>query len=232
MRSTVACALCAELALTAAAIRAQEAKSAVASPAGTATSGKLTTQRESIPFPTHRQLTTKLRTGVSRTTRIGVNGEKEVVYRVELREDGSELRREAISTRVLRQAKPELVEEGAKQAPVVSSRGNLAYRGGYGERSVRVIEMRGTWYDPRNCGGSGSGRAATGIRAGFGVAAVDPRTIALGTRLLVEGYGFAVAADTGGAIRGNRIDLGVDSPKDVYRFNIPNWKRIRVHILN
>jgi len=95
-----------------------------------------------------------------------------------------------------------------------------------------MITMRGTWYDPFHCGGSGSGRTATGIKAGYGVVAVDPKFIRLGSRLYIEGYGYAVAGDTGGAIKGNRIDLGVDSPKDVYRFNITNWQRLKVHVLN
>jgi 3D (Asp-Asp-Asp) domain-containing protein len=48
---------------------------------------------------------------------------------------------------------------------------------------------------------------ATGARARHGVVAVDPAVIPLGTRLYVPGYGYAVAADTGGAIRGNHVDL-------------------------
>ncbi len=52
-----------------------------------------------------------------------------------------------------------------------------------------------------------TGTTATGIPVGWGVAAVDPRVIPLGTHLTIPGYGEAVAADTGGAIIGDRIDL-------------------------
>ena len=41
-----------------------------------------------------------------------------------------------------------------------------------------------------------------------GIVAVDPALIPLGTKLYIPGYGFAVAADTGGGIKGNMIDLG------------------------
>jgi 3D (Asp-Asp-Asp) domain-containing protein/peptidoglycan hydrolase CwlO-like protein len=51
------------------------------------------------------------------------------------------------------------------------------------------------------------GTTATGIPVGWGVAAVDPRVIPLGTHLTIPGYGTAVAADTGGAIVGGRVDL-------------------------
>ena len=51
------------------------------------------------------------------------------------------------------------------------------------------------------------GSTATGIPVGWGVAAVDPARIPLGTRLMIPGYGEAVAADTGGAVVGGRIDL-------------------------
>jgi peptidoglycan DL-endopeptidase CwlO len=51
------------------------------------------------------------------------------------------------------------------------------------------------------------GRTATGIPVGWGVAAVDPSVIPLGTHLTIPGYGTAVAADTGGSIVGGRIDL-------------------------
>lgn len=51
------------------------------------------------------------------------------------------------------------------------------------------------------------GRTAAGLRAGWGVAAVDPSVIPLGSHMTVPGYGEAVAADTGGAIVGATIDL-------------------------
>jgi 3D (Asp-Asp-Asp) domain-containing protein/peptidoglycan hydrolase CwlO-like protein len=52
-----------------------------------------------------------------------------------------------------------------------------------------------------------SGVTATGVPVGWGVAAVDPGVIPLGTRMTIPGYGAAVAADTGGAVVGARIDL-------------------------
>ena len=51
------------------------------------------------------------------------------------------------------------------------------------------------------------GHTATGAPVGWGVVAVDPTVIPLGTRMTIPGYGSGVAADTGGAIVGNRIDL-------------------------
>jgi cystine transport system substrate-binding protein len=52
-----------------------------------------------------------------------------------------------------------------------------------------------------------SGATATGLPVGWGVAAVDPGVIPLGTHMTIPGYGEAVAADTGGAIVGATIDL-------------------------
>jgi 3D (Asp-Asp-Asp) domain-containing protein len=52
-----------------------------------------------------------------------------------------------------------------------------------------------------------TGHTATGLQVGWGVVAVDPSVIPLGTRLTIPGYGDGVAADTGGAVRGAVIDL-------------------------
>ena len=51
------------------------------------------------------------------------------------------------------------------------------------------------------------GRTATGLPVGWGVVAVDPSVIPLGTHLWIPGYGEAIAADVGSAIIGQRIDL-------------------------
>jgi 3D (Asp-Asp-Asp) domain-containing protein len=56
-------------------------------------------------------------------------------------------------------------------------------------------------------GYSMGGNTATGAPVGWGVVAVDPSVIPLGTRMSIPGYGSGVAADTGGAIQGAAIDL-------------------------
>jgi 3D (Asp-Asp-Asp) domain-containing protein len=55
------------------------------------------------------------------------------------------------------------------------------------------------------------GKTVTGLRARKGIVAVDPSVIPLGTKLYIEGYGEAQAADIGSSIKGNRIDLCFDS---------------------
>ncbi|MGO8670499.1 MAG: 3D domain-containing protein [Capsulimonadaceae bacterium] len=92
---------------------------------------------------------------------------------------------------------------------------------------LRSVEMVATGYSPYE--GSGSGRCATGMRAGYGVVAVDPRVIPLGTRLYIEGYGYAVAGDTGGAIKGHRIDLGHTTYREA---SAVGRRHVRVWILD
>ncbi len=65
----------------------------------------------------------------------------------------------------------------------------------------------GTRMTVESTGYSLPGTTATGIPVGWGVVAVDPSVIPLGTRMYIPGYGEGVAADTGGAVRGRMIDL-------------------------
>lgn len=66
-----------------------------------------------------------------------------------------------------------------------------------------------TEYD-KNCHGCDEW-TAIGMKQGYGVVAVDPKIIPLRTKLYIPGYGMAVAGDTGGKIKGERIDLGFES---------------------
>jgi 3D (Asp-Asp-Asp) domain-containing protein len=82
-----------------------------------------------------------------------------------------------------------------------------------------TMRMWATWYNPASAGRSASsahyGVTATGVQVTRGVVAVDPAVIPLGSRLYIPGYGFAVAADTGGGIIGNMVDLGFEDGSTV-----------------
>ena len=68
-------------------------------------------------------------------------------------------------------------------------------------------------------------KTATGVEPREGLIAVDPKVIAMGSKVYVEGYGYAIAADTGGDIRGNRIDVFFSTHRQCI-----NWGRKPVHI--
>ena len=88
-------------------------------------------------------------------------------------------------------------EEIPSENVVETSQGYLPY--------TQVMGMEATAYLPTD--GSAEGITATGIPATYGIVAVDPDIIPLGSRVYIPGYGEALAADTGGAIYGYRIDL-------------------------
>ncbi len=86
--------------------------------------------------------------------------------------------------------------------------------------SQKVLTMEATAYTA-NCEGC-SGITATGINLKENpnqkVISVDPSVIPLGTKVHVEGYGEAIAGDTGGAIKGNKIDIFIPSKEDAVNF--------------
>jgi 3D (Asp-Asp-Asp) domain-containing protein/LysM repeat protein len=91
----------------------------------------------------------------------------------------------------------------------------------------QTITVSATAYTAK-CEGC-SGITATGVNLlenpNMKVIAVDPSVIPLGSRVYVEGYGEAIAADTGGAIKGNKIDIHVPTKEDAY-----NWGRKEVAV--
>jgi N-acetylmuramoyl-L-alanine amidase len=94
-----------------------------------------------------------------------------------------------------------------------------------------TITMSATAYTAYCTGCSGITANGTDLRSNpeLKVIAVDPSVIPLGTRVFVEGYGEAIAADTGGAIKGNKIDVFIPTQEDAL-----NWGRqtVQVTILN
>jgi len=95
----------------------------------------------------------------------------------------------------------------------------------------RPVLMEATAYDPgpKSCGKWASGYTATGAKAERGIVAVDDRVIPMGTRMYIPGYGFGVAADRGGAIKGMRIDLCYPTYEEARQWG---RQRVKVYLLD
>jgi 3D (Asp-Asp-Asp) domain-containing protein len=132
--------------------------------------------------------------------------------------DGVVIDRREVGTVLLQPPQDRIVHVGARR--VIASRGEFAGR--------EILHMDATGYAPWT-GRGVDDVTATGMRAGYGVVAVDPAVIPLGSRLYIEGYGVAIAGDTGGAIKGYRIDLGFDTAREAIRFG---RRPVRVYILS
>lgn len=126
---------------------------------------------------------------------------------------------------------PHIVEKGSKDF-ITTSRGDT--------RFSRAVTMTATAYDlsyqstGKRPGDRYYGITASGTKARPGVVAVDPKVIPLGTKLYVQSldgtkdYGFAIAEDTGGAIKGNRIDLFFNTAGECRSFG---RRKVKVFVL-
>lgn len=90
------------------------------------------------------------------------------------------------------------------------SRGSSSYKAAY--------KMTATAY-------TGGGLTSMGIKVvrdpnGLSTIAVDPSVIPLGSKVYIPGYGYAIAADTGGAIKGHKIDLYLNSQSECYQWGV------------
>ncbi|MEQ3353392.1 NlpC/P60 family protein [Aedoeadaptatus acetigenes] len=104
--------------------------------------------------------------------------------------------------------------------------------GGWGQGGAMPSEAKpfddyfiATAYTPDPKENGGYNGTAMGTKLVRGVVAVDPKVIPLGTVLWVEGYGVCRAEDTGGAIKGKRLDLLFETKKEAY-----NWGRRKVRV--
>lgn len=145
--------------------------------------------------------------GESKVVQEGQLGVKEVNTR-EVYEDGKLANKEITSEKVLKEPVIKIIEKGSKPAPI-GTRGNGSRVSVSGEGLI----VEATAYDdnPANNGGY-VGLTAMGTSLRPGVIAVDPRVIPLGTKMYItypDGtpWGYGIAEDTGGAIKGNKIDI-------------------------
>lgn len=175
--------------------------------------------KEAIDFDVVVETDANLDSGLEEVRQDGASGEKEVTYEI-VYKNGEEFSRAVKSSKVVAEPVNKVVAQGTRKT--------FASREGQLLNYKSVIYCESTAY-------SGGGVTATGtvpVRDPNGIStiAVDPRVIPLGSLVYVEGYGRAVAADTGGAIKGNIIDVYVNSEAEAYN----NWGRkynVPVYIL-
>jgi len=120
--------------------------------------------------------------------------------RIRLRlEDGQEVSRQVEEEYIAIEPQPKIVGFGTKIVPhtLDTPAGPIKY--------WRALNMYAVSYNPTSAGDS---TTATGATLQKGIAAVDISIIPFGTQMYVPGYGVALAADTGGGVKGRLIDLG------------------------
>ncbi|NFN95339.1 DUF348 domain-containing protein [Clostridium botulinum] len=171
-------------------------------------------EKEKINFDTLVQKDSSLDSSVQQVKSEGTNGEKQITYKV-IYKDGQEVSKEVKSTKVIAEPVNKIVVKGTGNVYASRGSGNITYK--------KKLSVVATAY-------SGHSTTATGRRPvrnanGLSTIAVDPSVIPLGSKVYVEGYGYAIAADTGGAIKGNIIDLYLDSSNECI-----NWGRRPVNL--
>jgi len=180
---------------------------------------------EVIKFKTEEEKDSSLEKGKKKVIQAGKDGLAKVTYKI-TKENGKEVDREVVKEKELEKPVKEIVKVGTKETTVSVGSGSAPA----GKGKVMTMEATGYGMDCKGC----SGITATGIdvrnNPGIKVISVDPRVIPLGSRVWVEGYGEAIAGDTGGAIKGNRIDVLL--PSEAYAAK--NWGRrmVKVKVLD
>ncbi|EBF5130329.1 DUF348 domain-containing protein [Listeria monocytogenes] len=187
-------------------------------------------KNEQVKFETVYKEDDSLNKGVEKVVQEGKNGEKVVEYKV-IFENGKEKKRDVIKENVTSNKTDKVVVRGTKEKVVatqVSTSSSSA-----SSSSSSAPSSGGKTYRMESTAYSGGGITAYGINLsanpGLKVIAVDPRVIPLGSKVWVEGYGEAIAGDTGGVIKGNIVDVYFPNESQCY-----SWGRrmVTVKVLN
>ncbi|NPV26893.1 MAG: DUF348 domain-containing protein [Firmicutes bacterium] len=174
---------------------------------------KMMTADVEIPYPVDRRQDQNLERGINRVLQKGRNGLERQLVKVTY-ENGKEVKREVISSEVIKEPVKAIIAMGSLTS---------VSRGGQRLNFDRAMVMTATAYTYTGH------NTATGIPPYVGGIAVDPKVIPLGTKLYVDGYGFATAVDCGGAIVGNRIDVFLETERECQRWG---RRQVKVFVLN
>ncbi|QGG48684.1 3D domain-containing protein [Heliorestis convoluta] len=169
-------------------------------------------EEESLPFTVEQRPDNTLEKGLRRVASRGRNGLAQSTIRVTY-EDGIPVRREVLSREIVREPVTQVVAMGTIDRV---SRGGLNFR----FQEVRHMVATAYTHTGRN--------TASGVYPQVGMVAVDTNVIPMGTRLYVEGYGYARAADRGSAIIGDKIDLFMETSNEARRWGV---RTVKVYIL-
>ncbi len=191
----------------------KQAKQAKSQPAKVVT--RKATFKE-IPYKTEFRFDRTVTGGRQKVGQKGVPGKIQQVVEITT-VNGKETSRKVIHERQVHPPVNEVI--------LIANAGVAQTRGSF--TRTKTMEVVSTAYSPLEPGLDWNTRS--GMRARRGIIAVDPKVIPLGTRVYVEGYGFAIAADTGGAIKGNKIDVCIIDLDEMRR-----WGRrtVKIHILD
>ncbi|MUV38011.1 uncharacterized protein JNUCC1_01819 [Lentibacillus sp. JNUCC-1] len=198
-----------------------------------------------VPFKTETKHDNSLEKGKKKVVSKGNEGKVVKTYEITM-ENGEEVSRDLVKEDVVQESSNKVIAVGTKEpkqnlvtlADKKSNHTNTSKTSNASKSSKqepsngsKTMTMTATAYSAYCNGCSGVTRTGINLKANPNkkVVAVDPNVIPLGTRVWVEGYGIAVAADTGGAIKGNRIDLHVPSQSQAMSFG---YKKVKVKILD
>ncbi|WP_302486111.1 3D domain-containing protein [uncultured Megamonas sp.] len=181
-------------------------------------SSKLVLRDEVQNYQVIKEPDSALARGNEEVIQVGRNGLNRLLVR-EKYHKGVKVGEEVVQTSQLVRPVDQVIREGTAEPKIQSTIGLRSYS--------QMLYMEASAYLPYD--GGGAGYTALGIPARYGVVAVDPDIIPLGTRLYIPGYGEAIAADTGGAINGYMIDLCMEDYTQAIAFG---RRGVEVYILD
>ncbi|MBU8790916.1 ubiquitin-like domain-containing protein [Oceanobacillus caeni] len=185
---------------------------------------------EEVAFDTETKEDSSLEKGKEKVVTEGEKGKVHKTFEVTL-ENGEEVDRKLLDEAIQEKKVNRVVAVGTKEPAQVVSETSTSSSSNNNASSDKTITMTASAFTA-SCNGC-SGYTTTGINLKDNpnnkVIAVDPNVIPLGTKVWVEGYGEAIAGDTGGNINGNRIDVHVPDKSKAYSWGV---RDVQVKILD